>query len=118
MRSGGRAPADISVRWRASWAPTRGNEIAVAAQETEFEMTEAECRACSIEAEIPELYFLRRHAGYGWCFRKGNFLNTGSSHGQAFAARACGPVPEFSEGSREGEISAARRPGGARISSI
>jgi menaquinone-9 beta-reductase len=52
-------------------------EIAVAAQETEFEMTEAERRDCAIEAEIPELYFCADMKGYGWCFRKGNFLNVG-----------------------------------------
>lgn len=52
-------------------------EFAVAAQETEFEMTQRQREDCSIRAEVPELYFCRDMKGYGWCFRKGNFLNIG-----------------------------------------
>jgi flavin-dependent dehydrogenase len=32
---------------------------------------------CAISPEIPELYFCSDLKGYGWCFRKGNFLNVG-----------------------------------------
>jgi geranylgeranyl reductase family protein len=52
-------------------------ELAVAAQEIEFEMTPAQRDACSIQGEVPELFFCPDMKGYGWCFRKGNFLNVG-----------------------------------------
>jgi menaquinone-9 beta-reductase len=52
-------------------------EIAVVAQETEFEMSSSEREACSIRGEVPELYFCSDMRGYGWCFRKGDFLNIG-----------------------------------------
>jgi flavin-dependent dehydrogenase len=52
-------------------------EVAVAAQETEFEMNAEQFAGCSIQGEIPELYFCSDMKGYGWCFRKGNFLNIG-----------------------------------------
>jgi menaquinone-9 beta-reductase len=52
-------------------------EIAVAAQEAEFEMDSAQRGRCSIQGEVPELYFCSDMLGYGWCFRKQNFLNIG-----------------------------------------
>jgi flavin-dependent dehydrogenase len=52
-------------------------ENAVAAQETEFEMSSEQQERCSIRPEIPELYFCSDLRGYGWCFRKGNFINIG-----------------------------------------
>ena len=52
-------------------------EVAVVAQEAEFEMTPDQSKACSIQEEIPELYFCPDLKGYGWCFRKENFLNIG-----------------------------------------
>jgi flavin-dependent dehydrogenase len=52
-------------------------EVAVAAQEIEFEMTRQQAALCHIPPEIPGLYFCRDMRGYGWCFRKGNFLNVG-----------------------------------------
>ena len=52
-------------------------ESVVAAQETEFEMTPEQQSGCSIRPEIPELYFCSDMRGYGWCFRKGNFINIG-----------------------------------------
>jgi geranylgeranyl reductase family protein len=52
-------------------------EVAVAAQEVEFEMSPRQRDSCSIRGEIPELYFCADMKGYGWCFRKGNFLNVG-----------------------------------------
>lgn len=52
-------------------------EVAVAAQETEFEMTAGQRDGCSVLAEVPELFFCPDMKGYGWCFRKGNFLNVG-----------------------------------------
>ena len=52
-------------------------ELAVAAQEVEFEMTPPQRDSCAIRGEIPELYFCPDMKGYGWCFRKGDFLNIG-----------------------------------------
>jgi len=53
------------------------SETTVAAQEIEFCMSEAQIQSCNIEAEIPELYFCEDMKGYGWIFRKGNYLNVG-----------------------------------------
>jgi flavin-dependent dehydrogenase len=52
-------------------------ENAVVAQEAEFEMDERQRAGCHVRAELPELYFCADIKGYGWCFRKGNFLNIG-----------------------------------------
>jgi geranylgeranyl reductase family protein len=50
---------------------------------------------CSIEGRLPELYFCRDLDGYGWCVRKGNYLNVGfgrrsardfQAHVRAFAS--------------------------------
>ena len=69
------------------------SEVAVAAQEVEFEMTSEQAAACTIDAEVPELFFTPDLKGYGWIFRKGSFLNIGlgredkhrlSSHVQDF----------------------------------
>src|SRR3984957_18915521 len=55
--------------------PTREN--AVVAQEAEFEMDQLQQAGCRIRPDIPELYFCADIKGYGWCFSKRNFLNTG-----------------------------------------
>lgn len=55
----------------------RGHEAAVVAQETEFQMDPDQLARCAVERETPELYFCADMKGYGWCFRKGNFLNIG-----------------------------------------
>ena len=69
------------------------SEVAVTAQEVEFEMTPEQVDVCPIDAEVPELFFTPDLKGYGWIFRKGNFLNIGlgredkhklSSHVQDF----------------------------------
>jgi len=52
-------------------------ESVVAAQEIEFEMNPEQRDKCSICPEIPELYFCSDLKGYGWCFRKNNFINIG-----------------------------------------
>lgn len=54
-----------------------GGEAAVVAQEIEFPLQEGERAGCRISPERPELYFCADLAGYGWCFRKGNYLNIG-----------------------------------------
>jgi menaquinone-9 beta-reductase len=52
-------------------------EQPVVAQETEFLMDATQEASCRISADAPELYFCRDLQGYGWCFRKDNFLNIG-----------------------------------------
>jgi geranylgeranyl reductase family protein len=53
------------------------SEHAIAAQEIEFEMSPAQRDACEVAGDTPELYFCPDLKGYGWCFRKGNYLNIG-----------------------------------------
>jgi geranylgeranyl reductase family protein len=48
----------------------------VAAQEVEF-IAPADAARGYIDAETPELYFCDDLLGYGWCFRKGDYLNIG-----------------------------------------
>jgi geranylgeranyl reductase family protein len=59
----------------------RGNrsrtEPAVIAQEVEFELDESQQGECRVAGDTPELYFCEDLKGYGWCVRKGNFLNIG-----------------------------------------
>ncbi|WP_455207518.1 FAD-dependent oxidoreductase [Kaarinaea lacus] len=54
------------------------SEQSVAAQEIEFEMTDQQAAECLIKADTPELFFYPDLSGYGWLFRKGNFLNIGA----------------------------------------
>ena len=54
-----------------------GRETLVAAQEIEFEMTPEQRAACRVDPEVPELFFDTDLNGYGWIFRKGNWLNIG-----------------------------------------
>jgi len=65
----------------------RGEPV-IAAQEAEFLANGADCLA---RPEEPELYFCRNLSGYGWCFRKGDFLNVGlgriGHHGLNHAVR-------------------------------
>jgi flavin-dependent dehydrogenase len=59
---------------------------------------------CAVEGPVPELFFCRDLEGYGWCIRKGEYLNVGigrrrgegfRSHVAAFASflRESGRVP-------------------------
>lgn len=52
-------------------------EAAVKAQEVEFLMNEQQKSQCSVAEETPELYFCPDLLGYGWIFRKGDYLNIG-----------------------------------------
>ena len=61
---------------RLTGAKSRGESVVVA-QEAEFEMDEQQRAGCAVSPEIPELYFCADFKGYGWCFRKQNFLNVG-----------------------------------------
>jgi geranylgeranyl reductase family protein len=53
------------------------DEPAITAKEIEFRMDPAQSDACGVRGDTPELYFCRDMKGYGWCFRKGNYLNIG-----------------------------------------
>lgn len=53
------------------------DEQIIAAQEIEFEMNADQQRTCTVAEDRPELYFCGDLKGYGWIFRKGNFLNIG-----------------------------------------
>jgi geranylgeranyl reductase family protein len=73
-----------------------GAESVVAAQEIEFEMDARQAAQCRVSEDTPELFFCEDLKGYGWCFRKGNFLNVGlgrednhklSDHVDAFCER-------------------------------
>jgi flavin-dependent dehydrogenase len=52
-------------------------EPGVAAKEIEFLMNEEQRRECRVAAHTPELTFCRDLKGYGWVFRKGDYLNIG-----------------------------------------
>jgi flavin-dependent dehydrogenase len=47
----------------------------VVAQEAEFRVEST--TTGGVQGEAPELYFCRDFKGYGWCFRKGEYLNIG-----------------------------------------
>jgi flavin-dependent dehydrogenase len=49
----------------------------VVAQEAEFAIESDGAAASAVEGAAPELYFCRDLKGYGWCFRKGDYLNVG-----------------------------------------
>ena len=61
----------------ARWLGNDDEPQPVVAREAEFEMTPAEVASCTVRGDTPELYFCRDLVGYGWLFRKGNFLNIG-----------------------------------------
>ena len=78
---------------RAVGAKLGRHEQVVAAQEIEFQMTPTQQRECQVDENVPELFFTPDLTGYGWVFRKGDFLNIGlgrednhklSEHVQAF----------------------------------
>jgi menaquinone-9 beta-reductase len=53
------------------------DEPAITAKEIEFEMNAAQLEDCQVRGDTPELHFCRDMKGYGWCVRKGNYLNIG-----------------------------------------
>ncbi|RIK63491.1 MAG: NAD(P)/FAD-dependent oxidoreductase [Planctomycetota bacterium] len=58
-------------------ARTSGDRTVVAAQETEFKLSREQARICRVRPEVPELFFCEDLQGYGWCVRKGEYLNVG-----------------------------------------
>jgi len=70
----------------------RGGPL-VLSQEVEFELDPARQADCPVLPEVPEIYFCADLLGYGWCIRKGNYLNVGL--GRATFKRVPGPgLPE------------------------
>jgi flavin-dependent dehydrogenase len=53
------------------------HEALVVAQEVELRLEGTALAECRVDPERPELYFSRDLRGYGWCFRKGAWLNVG-----------------------------------------
>jgi menaquinone-9 beta-reductase len=58
-------------------SPRRDREPIVVAQETEFPIAEADRASFTTAASTPALYFSPDLLGYGWCFRKQDYLNVG-----------------------------------------
>jgi flavin-dependent dehydrogenase len=61
---------------RLNAAPPRSTQPVVVAQEAEFPI-DANDPSFAVESETPELYFSPALNGYGWCFRKQNYVNVG-----------------------------------------
>ncbi len=89
------------------------SELAVTAQEIEFEMNAVQKAQCTVEKDIPELFFTPDMKGYGWVFRKGDYLNIGlgredkhklSSHVTRFCQylKQQGKIPQDTPGKMNG----------------
>jgi len=70
-------------------------ETAVAAQEIEFKMSPQQKTDCQLDGERPELFFTPDLKGYGWVFRKGDYLNIGL--GREDKHKLSGHVERFCE---------------------
>ena len=70
-----------------------GHGPVIASQEIEFELSAAQQAACPVDPQVPELYFCEDLLGYGWCIRKGNYLNVGL--GRADPRRLPAHVADF-----------------------
>jgi flavin-dependent dehydrogenase len=80
-------------------------EPVVVAQEVEFALSPAQRGHCSVLRDRPELFFCPDLRGYGWIFRKGDWLNIGlgreneshlSSHVATFvkSLQSAGKIPD------------------------
>jgi len=74
-------------------APARGPADTVIALEEERLLSASGEAECLVEPDRPELYFCRDLRGYGWCIRKGAFLNVGL--GRLGGREASGHATEF-----------------------
>jgi geranylgeranyl reductase family protein len=54
-----------------------GRDGPVVAREIEVRLEGPALEACPVRPDRPELYFSPDLLGYGWCFRKGDYLNVG-----------------------------------------
>lgn len=57
--------------------PGAEKEPVVAAKEIEYLLDHSDLDDCPVDEELPELFFTQDLKGYGWVFRKGNYLNVG-----------------------------------------
>jgi flavin-dependent dehydrogenase len=90
----------------------RSEEEPVAAQEIEAPLSDEELRGLRVAEDVPEIWFTRDLAGYGWVFRKGRYLNVGlgrrgggaAEEMRAFLARLreAGRVPASWQGALHG----------------
>ncbi len=53
------------------------SEATVIAKEVELRLDEAALERCAVESGMPELYFFPDMKGFGWCMRKGDYINVG-----------------------------------------
>lgn len=85
--------------------PAENGSPLVVAQEIEFRLDARQMAASKVAAGVPELYFSADLAGYGWCVRKGDYLNVGlgredsrqlSAHLRGFVdwLEQCGRLPD------------------------
>jgi menaquinone-9 beta-reductase len=58
-------------------SPRTGAAPVVVAQETEFPIAPEDAPSFTTAPSTPELYFSRDLKGYGWCFRKQEYVNVG-----------------------------------------
>lgn len=68
-------------------------EPIVAAQEAEIPLPAGESGECDVRPEVPEIFFTPDLKGYGWVFRKGNYVNIGL--GRQDSHRIAEHVEEF-----------------------
>jgi flavin-dependent dehydrogenase len=66
----------------------RAEEEPIAAQEIEAPLSDEELRVLRVPEDVPEIWFTRDLAGYGWVFRKGRHLNVGLGRRGGGAAEA------------------------------
>lgn len=52
-------------------------EEVIVAQEIEFRLDPEQAAGCRVAPECPDLFFWPDLRGYGWCVRKGDYLNVG-----------------------------------------
>jgi len=76
-----------------SLSATKSSETAVVAKEIEFKMNSQQKADCRIAGERPELFFTPDLKGYGWVFRKGDYLNIGL--GREDTHKLSGHVEQF-----------------------
>lgn len=57
--------------------PTLDGAPLVVAQEAEFSIAPGQAGSWAAAPGVPELYFCRDLSGYGWCFRKEQYINIG-----------------------------------------
>jgi geranylgeranyl reductase family protein len=78
---------------RALGASLGRGERVVGAQEFEIRLTPEQAARSNVRGDTPQLYFCRDLAGYGWVFRKGDWLNVGI--GREHPNRLSGHAEEF-----------------------